>query len=194
MDLRIDAGSDVGNGAFSPCETRIAFSNTDYGLSMGVIAVDHSIASSPFELVTAIGDSVFDRIGSTYAGVFDFPSAYGPDYYLGAVGAVPENAPISENLKYVTRMTRWRDNVWHKELRPNSGYMREVYSVSFVLQDHLDKLIGGHSFSEYMESVGTLKPVEGRNGLYRWDVSKESIAIVREELEESGMILSASLV
>ncbi len=191
LEIKIDAGVGLENNDFFACDSRVAFSVASYGLSMGVVAVDRNLVENVTELVDSISELVFDYTGCCYAHAFDFPSAYGPDYYLASVGAVPKGYSTLDNKAYVDRITRWRDNVWHEGMRPSDGYLREVYPINFVLQAHLEQKINGRNLSEYMKSVGNLIEVNRRPGLYRWDVDEASIHIVRDELEQSGLILSA---
>ena len=190
-NIRIDSRWDDSDALFCPCGIRIAFSSTNYGLRNGVVAVRQDLVTDVATLVDRIGDLVLTHTGTAYAHAFDFPLAYGPDYYLLAVGAVPTERTSREDEAYVARITRWRDNTWHRGLRPSQGYFREVYPINLVMQAHLDRQYKKHRLSEYMAEVGSLTKVSGIDGMYRWYIDEERLFEVREELEPSGLVLSA---
>ncbi len=155
------------------------------------IAVDESHVSGPNDLVDAIASTVFEVTGPCYGGAFRFPVMFGPDGYRVSVGMAPRGVHAMANRAYMARITRWRDNLLHRKLRPSSGFFREVYPINFLLSAHLNMPFRDTQLSEFMQANGTLSHCGLQGGMYRWDVPEESLDDVREALEPSGLILSS---
>jgi hypothetical protein len=162
------------------------------GARSASIAVDQSLVSSPEQLVEAIASTFFEVTGPCYGGAFRFPVMFGPDGYRVSVGMESRGVPPMANRAYMARITRWRDNLWRRKLRPSSGYFREIYPINFLLDAHLNMPFRDVRLSEFMEVNGTLSNYGLQKGMYRWDVSEKNLDGVREALEPSGLILSSS--
>jgi hypothetical protein len=191
-DIRVQGPPTVEEDAFFPCEMRIVFSIGISGLKQGMIAVREGVVGSFEELSERVGYRLFRASGAMYATAFDFPAAFGPDAYLSAVGAMPWGGDTLVNKEYRDRITRWRDNIWHRSLRPSEGYLREVYPINFVREQHLKRPLQGRPLSDFMERVGTLRTSRFHDRVYRWDVPRENLESARQQLEPSGLVLSSS--
>jgi hypothetical protein len=190
-DIRVQGPPVVEKDAFFPCEMRIVFSIGISGLKQGMIAVREGVVSSFEQLTQRVGYRLFQASGAMYATAFDFPAAFGPDAYLSAVGAIPSGSDTLANKEYRDRITRWRDNTWHRSLRPSDGYLREVYPINFVLAHHLERMLQGRPLSDFMERVGTLGTSRFHDRVYRWDVPRRNLESTRQQLEPSGLVLSS---
>ncbi len=159
--------------------------------SSASIAVELDHICSANALVKAIAGPIFEATGPCYGGAFNFPILFGPDGYRVSLAVVPRGVSTMANREYSARITRWRDNLWHRKLRPSSGYFREVYPVNLLLEAHLHMPFQDRPLSEFMTANGSLRPFQFQNEMYQWDVPVEMIEEVREQLEPSGLILSA---
>ena len=190
-DVRIDSRETQPAESFFPSEIRVAWSTTVGGQKNGVIAVRASLIDSVGELVERLEKSLFEMIGTAYAHALDFPAEFGPDFYLGSVGAVPTGYTTQENTAYEERLVQWRDRIWHGGVRARQGYLREVYPINFLLEPHLGRPYQNCPFRDYMERNGKITFSKFCEGLYRWDVESERLSLVREDLERSGLVLSS---
>lgn len=191
--VRIDSTLSDEEGIIFPCDVRIAFSETSYGLKIGVVTVKERLVDSLEEFTNRVANLVFEQIGEAYAHAFNFPAVYGPDYYLESIGVVPSGGSILENQSYRDRITRFRDHTWHRGLRPSQGYLREVYSINFLLRSHLQREFNGRAFSDYAEEVGDLLRIPNAKEFYRWEIAESELPSVRRDLEKSGLVLSAKI-
>ena len=192
VDVRIDSEHAFPDDAFFPCRMRVAWSTSIGGLRQGVVAVRGSASSSELtRMVERTCRPLFKKIGVAYAHAFTYPAAYGPDFYLSAVGAIPSGHSSLKNMEYAERLTRWRDNTWHRRKRPSEGYLREVYPINFLMAGQVERAINGQSLKDYMTRTGTLRPCESIKGRYRWDVPDSLLAQARRDLEGTGIVLSA---
>lgn len=191
-DVRIDSAPIHPDLDFFPSNIRITWTIGVSGIRMGLIAVRDSLVASCSELVEKIEQTVFEHTGPVYAAAFDFPAAYGPDYYLSAVGAVPSGVPTAANKPYRERITRWRDNTWHREFRMSQGYLREVYPINFVLDHHLEVIVNGSPMLEIMAEQGQVSAIAHTPGVHKWNVAPNNLMEARRILEDSGIILSSA--
>lgn len=193
-DVRIDSEHLFKNEQFMPCRMRVAWSQSLAGINQGVIGVRVDAAKSLDDMVERITERLFEKLGAAYAHAFEFPAAFGPDYYLSSVGSVPSGYSTTENAVYHERLTRWRDNTWHGKKRPRQGYLREVFPVNFVTEEQSRAAAGRSTLKDYMARTGALDQCSFNGAMYRWDVPKDVLDRVRADLEDSGIVLSSSVV
>lgn len=160
------------------------------GKSAGV-ALRAEIIDDLKEFVRRIETPVFKCFGAFYGGAWAFPAAFGPDSYLVSLSTIPKGHKFDSNNDYSARITRWRDNIWHRKVRPSRGYFREVYPINFLLETHLNMPFRDEPLSTFMKETGVLRPCELNKKMHRWDVPPERLKEVRETLEPSGLILSS---
>lgn len=191
FDIRLRSVANYKSDAFFPCDMEIVFNSHRFGNKGGMLAVRENLIGSSKLLVEKVGEKLFSLTGATYAGVFDFPTMFGPECYQASVSAVPRGMDTFINEAYKKRITKFRDNRGHGFLT-NQGYLREVYPINFLLETHLKMPFHNQSLSEYMQRVGTLERIHDKN-MYRWDIPLGILDDVRQEFESSGLILSSAL-
>lgn len=190
-DIRIDSEVAFSTEEFFPCRMRVAWSTSIGGIVQGVLAVREKPGTTLATTIDAVAPLVFREIGDAYAHAFSFPAAYGPDFYLSSVGAVLPGESSTANAMYNKRITQWRDKTWHERKRPSQGYIREVYPINFITGEQLSIEINDVAFIDYMKSVGRVRKCDYGVDLYRWDVCDGNLEQVRQELEQTGVVLSA---
>lgn len=190
-DIRIDSEHEFLGEEFMPCRMRVAWSTSVAGIDQGVIAVRADGVVSLSEMVERVAEPLFNSVGVAYAHAFEFPAIFGPDFYLSSVGAVPSGRSTTDNVRYQERLTCWRDNTWRERKRPRDGYLREVYPINFLTYNHLRAPTREGDLEDYLRTVGSFSRCPFSRDLYRWDVAPDDLERVREDLEHSGLILSA---
>lgn len=190
-DIRIDSEHITPDDAFFPCRMRVTFSTSIGKIRQGVIAVRTTPRLNLSRMVDIVAPVLFSMIGRAYAHAFDFPAAYGPDFYLSSVGAVLRGESGHANRGYNKRITQWRDRTWHEQKEPSQGYLREVYPINFLLAEQLQAWVFEKRLGEYATSVGELHKCNFCDNLYRWEIDHSELDDVRRYLEHSGLILSA---
>lgn len=181
----------VGNeDGFFPSDIEIAASVSSSGQKEGAIMVRENRIDNLASLTDRIVGKVLQAAGDTYAFCLDFPANYGPGGYLAGVGGMPYPESTLENREYYGRITRWRDMRW-KGFSPSQGLMREVYEINFLLPAHLEMSFGGKQLSEYAKTRGSLEQTTFNNKIYQWTLPIDQMKRVREDMEASGLILSA---
>lgn len=174
--------------AFFPCDLEMAWAVTLAHRKQLMVAVLATHAASCGDVITRIGQSLFELTGAAYGAAFDFPARYGPTFYLSSLSTIPRGTSSVANEHYTDRLTRWRANWPHA----SQGYFREIYPINFVLDGHLRMPFEGQPLSDFMDNVGDLHPSQYAEGMYRWDVPPDRLETVRHELEHSGLILSSA--
>lgn len=135
--------------------------------------------------------TVLGLVGAAYGGVWRFPARYGPDAYVAGVGTLSDGSASFRPQTYAGRMARWLYRLHSPGLRPRNGYLREVYPVNYLLEAHLMMPFRTTRFGNYIIDNGhSLEFIDHLN-IYRWDVPTEDLERVRDDLEQSGYVLSS---
>ena len=190
-DIRIDSEVLAPTEEFFPSGMRVAWSTSIGGMTQGMVAVRERLDTTLAKMIDTVAPLVFRAVGDAYAHAFSFPAAYGPDFYLSSVGAVLPGESSTANTIYNKRITQWRDKTWHERKRPSEGYIREVYPINFVTGKQLSIEFGDAKFIDYMKTVGEVHKCDYGVDLYRWVVFDHNLEQVRQEMESSGVVLSA---
>ena len=190
--IRVRSSPDFIDEAFFPCNIEVSLGFSHSNPKKAVVAVREALISDYKELVTRIGKNFFDLFGSFYGGAWDFPAAFGPSDYMVSVRAIPGRLPYGINDAYANRITRWRDNIWHKKCQVRSGYFREIYPINFLLETHLNAPFRGQPLYKFMEKNGSLEMFEFNEKMHCWNITEENLDFVRKTLEPSGLVLSSA--
>lgn len=190
FDVRLLSEKYKENDAFFPGNIEIVIGVKSSGKKNGLIAIRENKIGSLDQMVEKIGNIVFESTGATYAGLFEFPTLFGPDCYLSGVSSIPSGMSSLINETYSTRITQWRDNCW-AGFSPKQGYFREIYPINFLFESHITATFNNKPLVHYMEKFGILSK-SNFNNMYRWDIPEKNLDQVRIDLEKSGLILSAS--
>ena len=190
FDIRLLGKASSGGEGFFPSNLLFAFSCGVTRLRKAMFAVDESVCASLSDLLEVTGEPIFTSTGNAYGGAFEFPVDYDPEGYLSSIAGMPKGAKWGANEDYAARITRWRDNIWKNSFQVQDGYFREIYPINFLLESHLSMPFRGNPLYKFAESVGILQTVN--DGQFRWDVPADELRLTREQMENSGLILSAA--
>ena len=192
LDMRVLSEKCFENEGFFPSRLGMAWSSNTTQNKKAVVAVRDALVDSTDELIERIGKQLFEVTGEAYGGAWDFPATFGPESYLSSVGAVPRGVKWGTNRDYSARITRWRDNIRHRKMKPSRGYFREIYPTNFLLETHLNMPFRDRPLLNYLEETGSLSSFVFAENMYRWDVPKDNLDEVRGALESSGLVLSSA--
>jgi hypothetical protein len=159
------------------------------------IAVSVGVAASPFLLLEQIGPILAPHTNAKWGAAFAFPSAAGAEFYLdGATFAGPEvralGSPSIVLADHEERVHRanYRTST---EFSYHSGYVREVYEINLLSEEHLRAPLLGSTVRAYAESLGSLRPSSLRHDLFEWRLDGGEVTRARADWETSGLVLSA---
>lgn len=190
FSFRINGQQSFVMDSFYPCDMQFVLNVSNTGYKHGMFSARAHIGKSLKGFIATIQEFCFDLVGSVYATGFEFPAPYGPDAYLASVSAFPKGYSTVD-AEYSNRITRWRDRTRRDWTLPRKGFLREVYPINFLLEQHLKASIGDCTLMEYAGSMGKLEKCQPGLNMWRWDVPISNLDRVREELETSGLILSS---
>jgi hypothetical protein len=130
------------------------------------------------------------HLGEFYGAVFEFSAALGPASYLSSLVALPNGLYSKPDTQYKERITRYRDNV-NRSHYPRLGFFREIYSINYVTEAHLNKKFDGMDLKSFMEKNGNLEKTSFNPNVYRWSIPESNLNKVQDILEGSGIVLSS---
>ncbi|MBM3633600.1 MAG: hypothetical protein FJX03_07890 [Alphaproteobacteria bacterium] len=115
---------------------------------------------------------------------------HGPDAYaIGFSQGLKLAYENPEHGKERERISKWLD-VYRGKEGYQTGDLRDIYPFNVLSQAHLNRLINGHRFQDWVQASterGQLKQIS--ETVSTWWVEPENIPYVREVLAPSGMIL-----
>lgn len=116
---------------------------------------------------------------------------YGPDYYArGMSHGLKLAYEHPEHGKEDDRIFCWQKAYHRKSGTYQSGDLRDIYPFNVISQPHLNRIINGHRFQDWvLTSVGRGQLTQISETVWTWWLEPEQIPPVRDALAPSGMIL-----
>lgn len=125
-----------------------------------------------------------------YAIGFEREMKYGPgSYSIGISHGLKMAYENAEHGQENTRIQKWM-KAYRMSKTYKTGDLRDVYRFNMLSQPHVDRLINGQRFEEWVQASpdrGHLKKIS--DTLWTWWVEPEKIPTVRKTLAPTGMIL-----
>lgn len=152
-----------------------------------IIVMDAAIIPMDQVIITEIIQRFSTFLKPRYGYVFKRRFLQGPGFYH--IGMLGDNDP-----KYpLTKKERQFIDQWGKHIDYGpykAGDLRDIYPCNILSQAHMNHIVGGMSFSDWISKKsyrGKVIPIQ--ENLWAWWVEEENIPVLQEELAETGFLI-----
>lgn len=153
------------------------------GASTMRLVFDDNIAPFNAQLINKLIQDFGILVGARYGYFYQRDFNKGPIFYpIGILGG--SSSSDDPDCKYIGKWGR----VYRTSEKYKTGDLRDIYRINVISAAHLDRIIFGNRFEEWINSDpghGSLTKLA--DNLWSWYV--EDVDLVREKLRDTGMIL-----
>lgn len=135
------------------------------------------------ELMLAVSGMCKPTYGIAYQREF----SKGPQLY--AIGMVSGLGYGADGMKEADRIGAWmRERL--AENRHTQGMFRDVYDLNLLSRRHIEAIVNGQSFGNWVRQTGNGEISELSNGLYWWSVPYDKKQAIRQVLVDNSLVIA----
>lgn len=148
------------------------------------LSIDNQVFGFDYQLWNKIALELARITGAQYGYIYQRLFMHELGYPYGVISNLEYGDP---ERKYISK---WSKVYGAPSGNYQTGDLRDIYPINILCKKHLERVVFGQSFKEWINASSEHGILEKLNSnIWSWQLQAEQIPIVREKLRSTGMVL-----